>query len=168
MTSTAIERVPLGASTLNRKWYLDIDTGTTGTPAWTGVFGVSEFQAGLDATLQDDSDFDSAGYKSQTKTAEQWTLTFKVARKTQKATPANYDPGQEALRLAADEMGVDNTVHVRWYEMNGTAGPKTEAYEGYAAVTWAPDGGGMDALAMVTVTLTGQGKRTPITHPAGA
>lgn len=164
MTSTVPERVPLGASTLNRKWYLDVDTSATATPTWIGVFGIGEFKPNVEATMQDDSDFDSGGYKSSTATALAWSLEFKVSRKTIAATPTSYDPGQEALRLAQDELGDGNRVHVRWYEMT-PGGPRVEAYEGYAAVSWSPDGGSMDALDTVSVVLTGQGKRTAITHP---
>lgn len=171
MTSTVPEREPLGATTLNRMWYLDVDTGTAGTPSWIGVFGLTEFQPALEPTLQDDSDFDSAGYKSQSVTALAWSLVGKLRRGTKGGAtpdPTAYDPGQEALRLAANEMGTNNRVHVRWYEMT-EGGPRVEAYEGYASVTWSPDGGGMDANNLVSITLTGQGKRTAITHPdAGA
>lgn len=232
------EIVPLGASTLNRDWRLEIDTGVPGSgsatataasaslvqathglsvgqgvvvstavapfvagttyyvsaagfaagtfqlaatpggtpitasasgplgydrgPIWTAVRGLREFKPSLAAALQEDSDFDSGGYKSSTKTAVGWSLETKVARKvTADAVPA-YDPGQEKLRLAADQNGPANTVHVRWYKVGAV---RTEAYEGYAAAEWAPDGGGMDALDTASVKLTGQGNRQPIAHP---
>lgn len=155
----------LGASTVNRMWALDVNTGTTASPVWTAVRGRTEFQPNLEPTLQDDSDFDSEGYKSQTVTALAWSLAFKVARKVLPADATSYDAGQEALREAAEGMGVANSVHVRWYETTPD-GPRAEAYEGTAAVSWTPDGGAMDALNMVSVTLTGKGKRTAITHPA--
>lgn len=162
MTTTPPEVEPLGASTLNRDWRLEVDTSATSTPTWTIVRGRTDFKPGLDPDLQDDSDFDSGGYKSQTKTAEAWSLEMKLARKaTVDATPV-YDPGQEALRLAAQEMGPANTVHVRWYKLGAV---RTEAYEGYAAASWEPEGGDMAALESVTVKLAGQGKRTAITHP---
>lgn len=164
MTSTVPEREPLGASTLNRDWLIDVNTGTAATPTWTPVCGITEFQPGKDTTLQEDSDFDGGGWQSQTATALAWTLAFKVSRKLQQGVAA-YDPGQEALRLASDELGTENSVHVRFYKMDAA---RAEAYEGYAAVGWNPDGGGMDALDMVSVELTGQGKRSPITHPAPA
>lgn len=161
----ATTKAPLGATTTNRKWYLDVDSSTTpGTPTWLGVFGVTEFKPGNDPTMQDDSDFDSGGWQSETKTADKWTLEFKVRRGTVAGTPTAYDPGQELLRARANESGVANRVHVRWYEMEPD-GPRVEAYEGYAAVAWSEEGGGMDALSMVTVTLSGQGQRTAITHP---
>ena len=165
MSTTVPERPPLGGSTLNRKWYLDVDTDATGTtPTWVGVFGITEFQDSLDSTLQDDSDFDSEGYKSQTKTAEAWALTFKAGRKVKASDATAYDEGQEFLRLKAGQMGPANSAKVRWYEMTPD-GPRVEAYEGLAAVAYAPDGGGMDALSMATFTLTGQGKRVPVSHP---
>lgn len=155
---------PLGASTTNRSWRLEVDTGTTpGTPVWTPVRGRTDFQPALNPTLQDDSDMDSGGYKSQTVTAIDWSLAFKVARKTDGAATPAYDAGQEALRLASNQMGVANSVHVRWFE---TEAPKTEAYEGQAAVSWSPDGGGMDGLSTVSVTLTGQGQRLAVANPA--
>jgi hypothetical protein len=158
-------RVPLGASTTNRKWYLDINTGTTALPTWTGVHGISEFTPNLEPTLQDDSDFDSGGDKSSTVTARAWSVAMTLMRKTTAASATAYDPGQEALRLASEEIGVENRVEVRFYEME-PGGPRVEAYQGFAAVSWTPGGGGMDALSTVAVTLTGQGKRTAIAHPA--
>lgn len=158
-------RTPLGASTVNRHWYLDVNTGTTAAPVWTGVHGITEFKNALSPTLQDDSDFDSGGDKSKTVTAREWMVEGKLARKVTLATATAYDPGQEALRLASEEIGQANSVQVRYYEMT-TGGPRTEAYSGRAAVTWSPDGGAMDALNTVSFTLDGQGRRTLIAHPA--
>lgn len=162
------EKTPLGASTLNRKWYLDVNTGTLLLPVWTGVFGISDLQPSVDTTMQDDSDYDSEGYRSSTATALGWALNLTLQRKTTVAAADEYDPGQEALRLVADEMGTDNRVHIRWYEMNGDLGPQTEAFEGHASVSWSPNGGPMDALSTVAVVLQGQGKRTAIAHPDAA
>jgi hypothetical protein len=166
MADTSIPRVPLGAPTVNRKWWLDIDTSATATPSWIGVFGVQECKLANSATTQDDGDFDSGGYGSTAVTGLAWGGTVKVVRKVTAADPTTYDPGQEALRLAADEFeGETGVVHVRWYEMTPN-GPRVEAYEGYAVVQWEEDGGNQTALDTVTVTLSGRGKRTAITHPA--
>jgi hypothetical protein len=162
----ATTKVPLGASTTVRKWYLDVNTGTFASPTWVGVFGMTEFKPGIEPTLQDDSDMDSGGYKSQTKTAESWALECKVARKVTAASSTAYDPGQEVLRLKSiGTFGPANSVDIRYYEME-PSGPRIEAYRGNAAVTWSPDGGAMDDTDKVSVTLTGQGKLTPITHPS--
>lgn len=166
MAATA--RSPLGASTTNRKWYVDIDSSTTGTASWIALAGITELTPGVEGSLQNDGDFDGEGWGSQVNTLNAWTLEGKVRRGIMPgSTPPVYDPGQEILRLAAAETGIGNVVHVRWYEMEPD-GPRVEAYEGYAAVSWSEDGGGVEALSMVSFTLTGRGKRETITHPAAA
>lgn len=163
MSMPAIEK--LGPTTLNRKWRLDVNTGTAAAPIWTPVRGRSDFQPAQDPTLQEDSDFDSDGWKSQSVTAQAWSLNFKVFRKVDASSPTAYDAGQEFLRLAAAQMGVANSVTVRWYEGTTGSGPRVEAYQGTATVSWSPDGGGMDGFDTVSVALTGQGARLSITHP---
>ena len=162
-----VARQKLGASTGNRKWYLDVDTaGSSSTPTWIGVYGITDLTpVGIDATLEDDSDFDSNGFGSKTKTAEAWSVEATVARKVQTSTPTAYDPGQEFLRTKSfGKFGAANSVHIRLYEMEED-GPRVEAYEGWAAVVWAPEGGAMSALSKAKVTLTGQGELLLIDHP---
>lgn len=159
-------RTPLGASTTMRQWYLDVDTaGSTVSPTWVGVFGIMELKPGLEPTKQDDSDYDSGGFQSKTKTAEAWSVELKIGRKVQVADGTQYDPGQEFLRTKSfGQMGPANSVHIRYYEMQDN-GPRVEAYEGWASVGWSPDGGKMEDLNLVSVTLDGQGKLSQITHP---
>lgn len=158
-------KVPLGASTTVRKWFLDVDTSYPGTATWVGVFGMAEFKPTQDDNLEDDSDFDSSGFESETKTSEKWGIETKLRRKTTEADSHAYDPGQEYLRSKAQgQMGVANRVHVRWYEMEPN-GPRIEAYEGFGAASWSPEGGEMKALDMVTVKISGQGRRQAIAHP---
>ncbi len=160
----ATTKVQLGAATTVRKWYLDVNTGTAASPTWVGVFGITKFQSALKPTLVDTSDFDSGGDMSSMVTARQWSLVFGVDRKSQASVATAYDPGQEFLRNAAENIGLSNSVQIRWYEME-PGGPRVEAYMGTASVEWSPDGGAMSAAEAVTVTLTGMGKRTLITHP---
>lgn len=163
--STAPTIAAIGQSTLVRKWRCDVDTNTNpAAPSWIPVRGRSDFKPSLDSKGQDDSDYEGNGWMSETQTSKSWGLEFKVGRKT--GDGLTYDPGQEFLRLASDQFGPDATVHVRWYEVTD-GGPTVEAYRGLASVSWSPDGGGMDALDMVAVKLTGQGERFPIDHPYG-
>jgi hypothetical protein len=153
MTSPAV-------SFLARKWRIDVNTGTTGSPVWVQVKGVTNLTPGLSATLQDSSDYDTDGWGSDEKTMLKWNLALTLLRKgADEATP---DPGQEALRAAADQFGTAGTAHVRWYDRND--GP--EAYEGFANVSWEPGGGGTGDLESVSVNLTGKGARTEIVNPA--
>ncbi len=162
-----VDRTALAATTLNRKWYLDVNTNTYASPTWVGVFGVMEFKGGKETVLQDDSDFENSGWKSQTATALSWVAELKLKRAPTVASATAYDTGQEALRVYSDLEGIANKADVRFYEVT-TSGPTAEAYRGYCTVTWNPDGGPMDALDTVSVTLTGIGARTAITHPDGA
>lgn len=166
MVNTVPTRTPLGASTTNRKWYVDCqDPAVAGV--WVGCFGILEYKPKpSDPKLQDDGDFDGGGWTSSTAAARSWGGDGKFGRKEKASDATAYDPGQEILRKAALGLGSANRVLVRIYEME-PGGPRVEAYQGYAAVTWSPDGGGMDALDTASFTLTGQGPRTDIAHPEG-
>jgi hypothetical protein len=148
-------------STLARKYKLDINTGTELSPTWTQVKAIAEFKPTIDASTEDDSDYDGAGWGSDAKTLLKWKIELKIIRKITVDTAA-YDPGQEALRGVAEDFGPDGVVHVRWYDRDGS----TEAWEGFGEVTWEPDGGDTTALATVSVNLMGRGAREVITNPA--
>lgn len=127
---------------------------------WTRVRGIGELTTTIDNNLEDDSDYDSGGWGSQTKTGMTWSLEMTVMRK-KGTTSRAYDPGQEALRLASDKFGLDGSVTVRWYDRE--AGP--EAYSGIGTVSYSPTGGSYTDLDAAEITVTGQGARTPITNP---
>lgn len=163
----ATNKVPLGASTGNRKWYFDVDQNDgVGTASWLPILGITNGAPNIDnANLEDDGDFDSSGFQSQTKTASGWSAQLTVARKSTVADVTAYDPGQEKLRIKSiGKFGVANRVFIRMYEME-PSGPRVEAYTGSAAVSWQEQGGAMSALSTVQVTLTGQGQLATITHP---
>lgn len=166
MADTSIPRVALGATTLNRKWFFDVDTNPGGTANWVGVFGLTEFKPGLDTTTQDTSDFASA-WKGNQNTALAWKIEGKVKRATTAASALAYDPGQEYLRAQSKLVGVAARTHVRWYEME-PSGPRVEAYDGYGTVTWSEEGGGQDATSMVSFAVNGDGARNDIIHPQPA
>lgn len=162
----ATTKVPLGASTTNRKWYLDVDTATPPAVAsYIGVFGIQEFKDTIEGNTVEDSDFDGNGWQSEVVTANKGGIEIKVGRKVTAAASTAYDPGQEKLRLTARKTGVGNRVRVRYYEME-TNGPRVEAYEGFVTVSYTSDGGDMKAASTATIKLTFQGEPLLITHPA--
>lgn len=167
MATTIPERSQLGASTTNRKYYLDVvDPDASGSEdIWLGVFGLQEGKPRpSEATTQDDSDFDGEGYKSQAVTALTWGFDGKVLRKLDGTDSTAYDPGQEVLRKVAAKIG--GRVKFRYYEMEPD-GPRVESMTGWGTVTWAPDGGNMESLDSVAFTITGRGKPLSTTHPEG-
>lgn len=161
----ASTRVPLGASTTQRKWQLDVNTGTKAVPIWIPVDGITGFNPGRNPGMQDDSDFDGGGFESTTKTSEAWQASLTVRRGVLAASSTSYDPGQEFLRLKSEgQFGVANAAEIRYYEME-PGGPRIQAYQGTAAVGWSENDGDMKALSMAAVTLSGQGALNVITHP---
>lgn len=163
MTVTA--RESLGDVILNGSWFLDVNTGTIASPTWTPVNGIYDFKEGLDTKTIDVSDFSSDGWSDSQNVGKSWSIELKVWRKRRAASVA-YDPGQEFIRLQNSA-----SIQVRFYEMSGTGviatgNPRVEAYMGLVSVKWSPDGGKFDDGRSVSVTLTGKGKRTAITHPS--
>ncbi len=145
---------------VNTTWRLDVNTSNTETPNWIQVRALNSLQPAVNSTVQDASDYDSDGWGSDAVTQRKWQIVATALRKFTAADGA-YDPGQEFLRTAADNLAL---VHVRWYERQG--GGNGEAYEGHGLVQWAPQGGDPTGLNAVQVTVLGQGPRTAITNPA--
>lgn len=159
--------IPLGASTLIRKWIFEVNSGTIVSPTWLPINGITNSQFNADAeNLQDDSDMNSGGAGSQTKTAGMASAQLTVARKVQPGSPTLYDAGQEFLRgKGINKYGPDNSVQLRVSEYTPSGGPRVEAYVGFFAVGWSNQGGGNVALDTVQITLSGQGACVPIAHP---
>lgn len=163
----ATTKVPLAGTTSNRKWYLDVNTGTVETPVWTGVFGITEQKRIQDSSTQDDSDMDNGGWKSEAVTALKHGFEGKVRRAPTAASATVYDPGQEKIRTTALLTGTKNRLQYRCYEMEED-GPRVESYQGFASCVWNPDGGNMEQLDTVSFKLLGQGRLTTPAHPAAA
>ncbi len=144
--------------TLNRDWQVDVYN--TGSTTWVGVYGMTQMQPAVDNTDQDDSDMSSNGWGATLTTMRHWNLPCTVSRKKDTGTLLP-DPGQEYLRAAADS---NTPVSVRWYKK--IAG--WEAYSGTGIVQWSPQGGAVDGIDFVAVTIKGQGARSSITNPFGA
>jgi len=150
-----------GTPTTNKKWRIDVDTDAlattpTGTPEWAQIRGLNNISPALSNTIQDATDYDDDLWGSDAVTGRKWQLQATAFRKTYGNA---YDPGQEALRTAADNLAL---VHVRWYERDVPGG---ESYEGYGLVQWEPQGGDPTGLSQVSVTILGQGARTAIANP---
>lgn len=154
-------------STLARKFKVEVMPGD-GKPdddaSWVPIRGVQEFNPSKDDNLEDDSDYDSDGWTSQTRTGQSWSLEVKVGRKASGGDKVEYDEGQEIVREASDQFGIDGTVLVRWFNRDGG----DEAYQGRAQAGFTDDGGSNTALSTATITLTGNGKRHRIDNPAEA
>lgn len=158
--------VQLGPSTINRKWIVDVNTGTFAVPVWSRLRGIGDSKPKQDPTTQDTTDFDGEGWESNAVTALGWGLELTLFRKTISGSPAAYDPAQEALRIAAAKLSPDNLVEIRYWEYSSATGPTSEAYQGKTVVTWEEEGGDPKQVSKVKVKLMGDGKRTAISNPS--
>ncbi|MFE5777079.1 phage tail tube protein [Brachybacterium sp. NPDC056505] len=149
-------------STLARKFKVQVLAGSADPEAaeWIDLRGIQELTPGKEDNLEDDSDYDSDGWTSQVRTGQSWSLEVKALRKM--SADKAYDPGQEIVRTASDQFGVDGTVLVRWFNRDGG----DEAYQGRAQAGFTDDGGSVTDLSTATITLTGTGKRETIANPA--
>lgn len=126
------------------------------------VRGLSKFEPVTDPTMQDDSDIDSDGWKSELVTAQKLNINFEGLMKGEKSggvvTP---DPGVALLRDKGRDKGYDNIVKARYWRTDDL----DEAYEHFFAVKFTDVGGSNEDLQKFTGTLSGRGKPTPITKP---
>lgn len=155
-------------STLARDWALQVNTGTESQANWIFVRGLSQFSPQTTVTMQDDSDIDSQGYKSQVATAIELTFQGEGKRKGQKdGDKFAQDPGQAALRAKGRSMGLNNTIPARCWRTDGVQ----EAYEAVFSVQWEDQAGGNEDLDSFTFTMMSRGKPkeiNPVTDPEGA
>jgi hypothetical protein len=126
------------------------------------VRGLSKFEPVTDPTMQDDSDIDSEGWKSELVTAQKLNINFEGLMKGEKSggvvTP---DPGAALLRAKGKDKGYDNIVKARYWRTDDL----NEAFEHFFAVKWTDVGGSNEDLQKFTGTLSGRGKPTAIAKP---
>lgn len=147
------------ASTLARDWALQVNTGDDEVPNWVFVRGLSQISVVTTPTMQDDSDIDSEGYKSQIATALELTIQGEGKRKGTKAADAfAQDPGQATLREKGRSMGMDNVVQVRCWRTDGV----DEGHESFVSVQWEDQAGGNEDLDTFSFTCMSRGKPTAI------
>ncbi|HCG2913219.1 phage tail tube protein [Corynebacterium striatum] len=155
-------------STLARDWAFQVNTGTKDAPKWVYVRGLSQFAPQTSPTMQDDSDINSKGYKSQIATALEMSFKGEGKRKGEKAADIfKQDPGQAYLREAGRKMGLDNVVQARCWRTDGVQ----EGYESYFSVQWEDNAGGNEDLDSFSFTLMSRGEPMgikPVTDDKGA
>lgn len=153
-------------STLARKWTIEVNTNGApanfASPTWITVKGLYDFTPdNVIPKLEDDNVYEDSGWTGKTKTALSWQLTAKCMRRTVPTDVTTYDPGQEKLRALGRAFGPAAVGDIRWYDRDGGS----EAFRGWANITWANDGGATTDLEKVTITIDGKGPNTIITNP---
>ncbi|MDQ0854780.1 hypothetical protein QFZ79_002891 [Arthrobacter sp. V4I6] len=133
-------------------WTLEVAAYTTGAEptTYTRVYGITNYTPpGVSKSLEDDSDFDSGAWGSQTATGLDYEISGTV--KVPVAT-ATADPGQAILRAAGKGVGEDGYVHFRTVKKDGATGHK-----GLADASFTEGGGARTDLTTAEFTLAGRG-----------
>ncbi|NUS78461.1 MAG: hypothetical protein HOV70_19995 [Streptomyces sp.] len=153
---------PTEVTALARRWKLQLDMSAAQDGSdWQTVIGLTDFKPPApDPNIEDSSDYESAGWNGNTKTAQGWELTATINRRINDQVKV-YHPTHERLRQAAWLFGSNSKAHVRWYDRDGLP----EAYEGTGIVKFEYSGGEHTALDQVEVTITGDGALLLIDNP---
>lgn len=156
---------PTPETALARRWRVQLNMADVGdTPDWLTIVGVKEFvPPNPDPNIEDSSDYESEGWNGNTKTAQGWELSMTVNRRINDQVKV-YHPTHEKIRLAGYGWGSESKAHLRWMDRDGLP----EAYEGTGIVKWEAGGGEHTALDEAEITITGDGKLTPIDNPLAA
>jgi len=133
---------------ITRRMRVDIDTAYPATAVWAQLPGMVEFKDSTTPTEQRDSDYDSDGAIGYTRTAAEWGLELKISYKENDTTHVPHAVHTYLKARAKARYGQTSVVHLRFYDRNGNV----DAFEGYALVTWAPDGGDDEQLDRVALT----------------
>ena len=122
---------------------------------WVFVRGLSKISPKFQGSMQDDTDIDGEGYKSQISTAIQFTIETEGKRKgTFSQDKFVQDPGQVILREAGEHMGYQNVIQARTWRTDGV----DQAYEAAFTVEYSTGDGGIEDLDTFTATLMSRGK----------
>ncbi|WP_067470018.1 phage tail tube protein [Actinomadura macra] len=145
---------------LTRRYRLQVNLGTAVAPDFQTVLGMVEFKPAVEPEIKEDTDYETDGWKGQTKTLQGWEVEAKISHKYDPDTLA-YHPTHVKLEAASEAFGAASRVQVRYFDRFG----KGSGRRGWALVTWTPEGGDAAELDRVTVKLAGDGPLEAITNP---
>lgn len=151
------------ASYLARDWAFQVNTGTSESPQWTFVLGLTKFSPKTEATMQDDGDLNSGGYGSEIATELKLAIEADGLAKGD-GDGSVQDPGQAHLRAKGEKIGVDNFVHARYWRTDGI----DIAKEARFTCKWSDSSEAKDGLFGFSVTLSSRGKPTDIVKPSSS
>lgn len=140
---------------LAREHEIEINTGTKLAPEWTVIRGWTNLSPSPETERTDDTHAHSAGW-AQAKVAQRGvslSLDLQVLRNA----AGVLDPGQAALRDAAELVGSESLAEFRHYHK-----PTGEGFQFDASVELAWPGGGTNDNATASGTLQIDGKPDPI------
>ena len=146
------------------RWNVQVLTaGTEETGTWTWWNGISKFDPSQDPTLQDDTDINSRGFKSQLVTATSEDVAVEGLIKGLKAlSDIPVDPGAAFVRSKRRQVGEDNVITLRYWRDDEL---DDQAVIQRFATSWKDVGGSNEDLQKFTADLKGRGEPTLVDRP---
>lgn len=147
------------------RYGVQVNTGTSTTPVWTFINGLTNFEPKFKPKMEDDTDITSAGWDSSAVTGNAFTIDFEgLVKGTLASSTFTPDPGMTVLRTASQQSDASNHVHMRYWRYDAV----DEAFEFKAAVDASLKGGKPNELQKFGGSLTGRGKPLAIAKPTAA
>lgn len=147
------------AATLARNWGIQVNTGTSGSPVWEWISGITSFEAPVTKTRQEAGDINFGAWGGQIATEMNWTATIGILPKLDAA--GEPDPAVEYLRACGLETGVLGMAEIRYWRLDG----HPHAYQGKGDVEFSLAGGDKTALYAANCTIAGYGGLVAIEKP---
>ncbi|KXP12178.1 hypothetical protein AXK57_19710 [Tsukamurella pulmonis] len=141
------------------KYAVQINAGTSETPNWLWVNGITKWGPKFDVQLEDDSDIYGDNYKSEVGVSNGFDIEVEGNVKYDEAFEP--DPGLTLLLAKAEETGFDNYAHIRYWRRDEVP----EARESLFAVKISHTPGGVKELQKWSGTLAGRGRPKDIVKP---
>lgn len=136
------------ATTLDRKFLVDVTLDLTLAGSWVRVNGVSAFAPLNSPNVVDTTASDTSGYSTSEITLYDTTATMTFFRRQSAGV---YDPGQELIRgVTKGKFGTAARIGVRWYD--AAAGPETGMM--VAIASWKRSNTGVKNAEMADITFT--------------
>ncbi|BAL85464.1 hypothetical protein AMIS_2440 [Actinoplanes missouriensis 431] len=162
MAATPTTRV----TALARRYRIDLNTGTWEARSWQELIGKQEVTLVEEIRTEADETHEDNGFYRETGTGVSWRIEAKIFFSKNAAGTAvhpvhrflrdKYEAGKQATHLGE--------FAVRWYDKEGLDDGNSK--EGTVFVkAFPPDGGGPEALDIVSLVLQGQGPQSVIDNP---
>lgn len=143
-------------------WAVQVNTGTTDTPDWEFVNGLTSYGPVYDLQSEDDSDINMGGWRSEAPTGNGMSVTFEgLVKGTEAEGEFTPDPGMAVLIAASKSTGNAAIREFRHWRVDSL----DEAEQFFAVVKASLTAGRPTELQKFSGELIAKGQPEQITKP---
>jgi hypothetical protein len=133
-----------------------INTGTSGSPTWTAIAGITNVSPDSTADTTDDTDFESGGISATKVVSRSKALTVS-GNYLEDPDTGDQDPGQAALYDSGDLIGYDSNTMFKVTSLGGNE----YTFEGSVEFTQGGGGTNDNGAFEAKITISGAVTFTP-------